>query len=259
MTFDHDQAAAWLQRERDLAARGVKRGRERKPAAQPPGHVLTDLDRRLLHALADHQGSGGIYPTMGRLAELVGRSPRHVRRRLAVLQDAGLVERVAVRELPSDAEWRRRRQQSRGPGRQTSNSYRLGADVRGAPDTAFPEAAAQPPGHDTGDVRPRSVSEASTVSRDTIGAASLEPIEFPVEPPAALQLADDPKQSEIVATLERGFGGVQVEQVYPNQLAGSLAAFHQAADRLDRATCWGSGDVCQPGQRCRRHTRRKPS
>ncbi len=259
MTFDHDQAAAWLQRERDLAARGVKRGRERKPAAQPPGHALTDLDRRLLHALADHQGSGGIYPTMGRLAELVGRSPRHVRRRLAVLHDAGLVERVAVHELPSDAEWRRRRQQSRGPGRQTSNSYRLATDVRGPPDMPNRNAAAQPPGHAQPDVRPRSVSEATTVSRDTIGAASLEPIEFAVEPPAALQLDRDPGQAEIVATLEQGFGGVQVEQVYPNQLAGSLAAFHQAADRLGRETCWSEIDHCRAGYRCRRHTRRKPS
>ena len=42
VTFDHDQAAAWLQRERELA----DRRRKRAPAAQPLGHALGDLDRK---------------------------------------------------------------------------------------------------------------------------------------------------------------------------------------------------------------------
>ena len=38
-------------------------------------------------------------------------------------------------------------------------------------------------------------------------------------------------------------------------LGGDLADFHAAVDQLDRDTCW-TGDRCQAGHRCRRHTRR---
>lgn len=38
-------------------------------------------------------------------------------------------------------------------------------------------------------------------------------------------------------------------------LTGDLADFHAAVDQLDRDTCKGSR--CQPGHRCRRHTRRE--
>ncbi len=267
MTFDRERATAWLQRERELA----DRRRKRAPAAQPLGHALGDLDRRLLDALAAHQGPGGIYPTVGRLADVVGCSRRHARRRLAVLESEGLVERVAVHERPDDPEWARRGRRGQGRGRRTSNSYGLAGGPLGHAPAAAPvdvlgprtstnrESAAQPLGHAPGDVLARSVSEATTVSRDTIGAASLEPIEFAVEPPAALQRGRDPSQAEIMATLEQGFGSAEVEQVYPNQLARTPAAFHQAADRLGRATCWSETDRCQPGYRCRRHTRRKPS
>jgi hypothetical protein len=199
VTVDRERLAAAIERERDLAARGIKRGREpSRPAPTPAPPVLTDLDRRLLDVLAAHQGPGGIYPTVGRLAGVVGCSRRHARRRLAELESAGLVERVAVHERPDDAEWTRRGRPSQGPGRQTSNSYRLtgrplghgppgplghgaGAEVGhvlGPPDMAKTVSAAQPLGHGQGHVLPRTVKEAEAVSKGSPQQLfMLDPIE----------------------------------------------------------------------------------
>jgi DNA-binding transcriptional MocR family regulator len=86
---------------------------------------LLPIDHRILGAMAAHAGPEGICPSLRRMAELVGVTRRHVRRRLAVLESLGLVERVPVFELPDDPEWQRRRRRPSHPGRQTSNSYRL--------------------------------------------------------------------------------------------------------------------------------------
>jgi hypothetical protein len=86
---------------------------------------LQPIDHRILGAMAALQGPEGICPSMRRLAEMVGVSPRHTRRRLVVLEGHGRVERVPVFELDDDPEWQRRRRRSNHPGRQTSNSYRL--------------------------------------------------------------------------------------------------------------------------------------
>jgi hypothetical protein len=118
---------------------------------QPREIDFGDLHRRLLDILAAHDGSAGICPSVPRLAGLVGRTPRHVRRVLAELESAGLIVRVPVFEHDDDLEWKRRGRRSSHPRRQTSNTYRMSGDP---PDMELSTTAGQPPGHAGSDVRP---------------------------------------------------------------------------------------------------------
>jgi DNA-binding transcriptional MocR family regulator len=104
-------------------------------AGKPLGHGadLLPLDHQILGLLAAHDGPAGICPSLARVADKLGVSRRHVRRRLAELEAAGLVERVAVFERDDDPEWQRRGRRPSHPRRQTSNSYRLSGSSEPCP------------------------------------------------------------------------------------------------------------------------------
>jgi DNA-binding transcriptional ArsR family regulator len=242
-------------------------------AGQPPGHGFGELHRRLLDVLAAHDGPAGICPSVPRLAALVGRSRRHVRRVLAELEAAGLVERVPVFERDDDLEWKRRGRRSSHPRRQTSNTYRMSGDP---PDMAFPQAAGQPPGHGRGHVRPG--REGTTPSLEEEGeplprvSSSVTVVEVGRQHPAD-RLNHDPTRAEVLDALAAGLGPVEVLGEWCNDqppgqptyttargrvvdlAGGPLADFHRAVDQLDRDTCLDGG--CRPGRPCRRHRRRR--
>lgn len=102
MTVDHDQLKAWLDRERELAARGGKRRRKR-PAQTPVTRAakLLPVDWRVLERLAGY-GPRGIWPGVPELAAKLGVSDRTVQRSLRRLEAAGRVVAVPVFEHPDD-------------------------------------------------------------------------------------------------------------------------------------------------------------
>jgi hypothetical protein len=244
-------------------------------AAQTPvtQGKLDDLDGRLLDMLAAHHGRSGIHPGVPRLAQLLGVSVRTVQRRLAGLETAGYVRRVAVHEAPDDAEWQRRGHRSSHPGRQTSNTYQLSTLSPGPGDTRQAGTAGQTPvtretvspleeKDQVQPVREGGLGEAPR-ARDPLDVGQQRPLE---------RLDYDPTRGEVLAALEAGLGPVEVLGEWPNdeppdhptyqtargrrlELAGPLADFQAAVDQLDRDTCMDGG--CQPGQPCRRHTRRR--
>jgi hypothetical protein len=282
VTVDRAQLAARIDRERDLAARGVKR----ESAAQTPVSRSTDeLDRRLLAALAAHEGPAGICPRVPRLAALLTVSESTLHRALRRLVDAGQLERLPVFECDDDPEWRRRGHQPSHPRRQTSNSYRLlvtpgsatlnpGSRLTPGPGvTASEEPAAQTPVSQNF-VTPLEGKEGAgggyqRIDEDESALSPAESIEIAIEPPAALQLDHDPSLTEVLATLGRAFGPVQVltgPATYRTargrliDLAASPASdLHQAVDQLQRHTCRrrnGGAERCVPGRPCGRHARR---
>lgn len=260
---------------------------ERKPPGQPPGTPqpafdLLAVDHRLLATLAAHNGPAGICPRIPRLAGLLGVSARYVRQRLAELERAGLVERIPVFERDDDPQWRRRREAGMAgeqPRRQTSNSYRL----RHPPGThTNPVGNAIPAGHPPGtrplltaESVPPLIGKAQAVSghqgstdEDELSLVPPGPVEIDVDPPEALQLAHQPSLAELLATLDAGFGHVQVldgatrPATYRTargrviDLATAPAAdVHRAVDQLDRHTC--RGGPCRNGEPCRRHAPRR--
>jgi MarR family len=147
VTVDHDQLAAWLARERDLAARGVKRGHER-PAQTPvtrPAKLLP-VDWRVLERLAGY-GPRGIWPGVPELAARLGVCRRTVQRSLRRLEAAGRVERVAVFEHPDDDNWTARGRRIRHLGAQATNTYRLAdsGDTSGTSARAVTRRSGGPP------------------------------------------------------------------------------------------------------------------
>jgi hypothetical protein len=241
----------------------------RRPA-QPPGHG--DLDWRILAVLGGY-AEGRAWPTMRTIAGRVHASPRHVRRRLAALEEAGQVERVPVFERTDDAEWQRRGGRPSYPGRQTSNTYWL-RRCPGPPDIGSSNAAAQPPGH----AESMSALESEGTSRGGYqgvdeGELALippGPVEIAVEPPAALQLDRDPGLGEVLDVLGEAFGRVQVlagPATYRTArgrvidlATASAADLHRAVDQLDRHTCRrtnGGQERCTPKEPCGRHARRR--
>jgi hypothetical protein len=295
VTVDRARLAAAIDRERDLAARGVRRGHERP--AQPPGtpasgFELLAIDGRITDLLAAHDGPAGIIPSVPRLAGLLGVSARYVRQRIAAMEAAGLVERVPVFEADDDQEWQRRGRRPSHPRRQTSNTYRLAtprnwrpapaAQFRGPPGTptnlvgkASPQV--NPPELGVPDSPVRSALEGKEGAgggyrgreEDESALSPAEPTEVAIEPPAALQLDHDPGVSEVLATLGGAFGPVQVlagpatYQTARGRIidlaAGPASDLHQAVEQLDRHTCRranGGPERCAPGRPCGRHQRR---
>jgi hypothetical protein len=103
----------------------------------------------------------------------------------------------------------------------------------------------------------------------TTGNEPSEPVEIAVEPPAALQLDHDPSLAEVLGTLGRAFGPVQVlagPATYRTArgrvidlASGPTSDLHQAIDQLQRHTCWrrkGGSERCTPRRPCGRHARR---
>ena len=210
------------------------------------------LDQRLLDTLAAHEGRGGIYPRVPRLAELLGVSDRTVQRHLADLEAAGLVERVPVFERDNDPEWQRRGHSTSHARRQTSNTYRLLVSP-GPGDTEQANVPAQTP------VTPESVSpleekeqpasEEREVSSSRV-SSPLTVVEVGQQHPADL-LDHDPTAGQVLAALAP-LGSVEVvapvawqgrRPVYrahkgarPLPLARDLEDFHAAVDALDQDT-----------------------
>jgi hypothetical protein len=184
-------------------------------AAQPPGHGFGELHRRLLDVLAAHDGPAGICPSVPRLAALVGRSRRHVRRVLAELEAAGLVKRVPVFERDDDLEWKRRGRRSSHPRRQTSNTYRMSGDP---PDMAYPQRPAQPRGHAPGHVRPG--REGTTPSPEEEGeplprvSSSVTVVEVGHQHPDDRWPEGHPTRAELLETLAP-LGPLQVLGEWP--------------------------------------------
>ena len=248
----------------------------------PVSRRTDELDRRLLETLAAHEGPVGICPRVPRLAALLGVSVSTVQRSLRRLESADLVERIPVYETDDDLEWKRRRHRVSHARRQTSNTYRLtpapgvtgfgepAAQTRVSQDFVTPLEGKEPAdGGYHGDI--------DEGDRDLI---PTEPIQIAVEPPEALQLDHNPGLSEIMGTLEQGFGHVQVLEYRRDppleDPTGYLTArgrridlatakpkdLHQALDQLDRHTCRranGGSERCTPDQPCGRHTQRRRS
>jgi DNA-binding transcriptional ArsR family regulator len=236
-------------------------------AGQPPGHGA--LDRRILAVLGGF-GQGRAWPTMRTIAHRVGVSPRHVRRRLAVLEAAGLVERVPVFERTDDAEWQRRGGRPNYPGRQTSNTYRL--PCPGAPDMASSNHAGQPPGHADSMSALESEGGADggyqgTTDEDELALTPPELIEVAVEPPASVLLDHRPDVGEVLDVLGRAFGEVLVLEGPATYLTArgrlidlatcSADDLDLAVEQLQRHTCSHHSGPCQAGHRCLRHSRRR--
>jgi hypothetical protein len=240
----------------------------KRPAQTP---VSRPVDWRLVDTLAAHQGPAGIYPTVPRLADRLHVSVSTVQRALRRLVAAGVVERVAVFELPDDPEWQRRGHRMSHKGRQTSNSYRL-AVTPGPGVTASEEIAAQTP-VSPDFVTPLEGKEPAdggyqgSTDEDEQDLIAPEPVELDLDVPEALQLDHPPDIPEILAVVTGGFGDVQVltgPATYRTArgrlidlATGPTKDLHRAVDQLQRHTCVNG--VCQPGKPCRRHTsRRRP-
>jgi DNA-binding transcriptional ArsR family regulator len=242
----------------------------KRPAHTPVSRSTDELDRRLRETLAAHQGPAGICPTVPRLAGLLGVSVSTVQRSLRRLVAAGLVERVAVHELPDDPEWQRRGHRISHKGRQTSNSYRL-LVTPGPGVTASEGTAGQTP------VSPDFVTPLEGKeqagggyqgSTDEGEAALIPagPVEIDLDVPAALLLAHDPGVTEILGTLGRAFGEVLVLEgpaTYRTARGRVVDLATASADDLDiaveqlrRHTC--NGGHCRDGEPCRRHAPRRP-
>jgi hypothetical protein len=173
----------------------------------PPAKLLP-IDRRLLDLLAAHQGPAGICPTMTRLAGLVGVTRRYVRERLATLEAAGLVERVAVFERDDDLEWKRRRAAGfagERPRRQTSNAYRLTGAATPVP---------TPLG--TGPAAVQQHLPLSTPRNSPNSARSPVPPIEGVSGSSGECRHQGPTRSEVLASLNRAFGPVWVVAEWPN-------------------------------------------
>ena len=197
VTIDHERLAAAIERERDLAGRGVKRGREtpaKTPVTRPK---LLPVDWRLLERLAGY-GPHGIWPAVPELAAKLRTSDRTVQRSLGRLEAASRVERVATFERPDDPEWQRRGRRTSHRNRQTTNSYR----VTGPGDTTIgrisDNAAAQTPV-----TRPES-DESRVTPRTTVSSSSGECRD------------QGPGRSAILTALEQAFGPVRVLAEWPN-------------------------------------------
>jgi DNA-binding Lrp family transcriptional regulator len=241
-----------------------------RPAQTPVARRTDEFDRRLLETLAAHQGPGGIYPTVPRLARLLGVHVSTVQRSLRRLEAAALVERTDVFEDENDLEWKRRDHRISHRGRQTASSYRLvgRGELLPAPgSSAFQEPAAQTPVA-ADSLLPLEGKEPADSgyqgSRDK-GERPPEPIEVSVEPPESALLDRDPGVSEVLGTLGRAFGDLQVLEGPATYLTArrrliDLATcpaddLHQAVDQLERHTCKGA--PCRDGEPCRRHARRR--
>jgi len=251
-------------------------------AAQTPVSRRTeDLDRRLRETLAAHQGPAGICPTVPRLAALLGVSVPTVQRALRRLVASGLVERVAVYELPDDEEWQRRGHRMRHKGRQTSNSYRLTPGLQtldpglrltpGPGVTASRETAAHTP-VSPDFVTPLEGKDEAVRGYQGVdeGARAPEPFEYSIEPPASAQLDHDPDVPEVLAVVAGAFGPVQVlagpatyrtaRGRHLDLATASGKDLHTAVDQLDTHTCRrtkGGSERCSLHQPCGRHTRRR--
>jgi DNA-binding MarR family transcriptional regulator len=162
VTVDHDQLADWLARERDLAARGVKRGHN--TAGQTPvtrAAKLLPVDWRVLERLAGY-GPRGIWPGVPELAARLGVSDRTVQRSLRRLEATGKVEAVPTFAHPDDQNWTARGRRIRYLGEQVSNTYRL-ADPGDAAGTS--SRAVTPPGDTTIDRIPHETPAQTPVTR----------------------------------------------------------------------------------------------
>lgn len=245
--------------------------RGKRPAHTPVSPSTDELDRRLLATLAAHQGPAGICPTVPRLARLLDVSVSTVQRSLRRLVAAGLVERIAVHELPDDLEWQRREHRISHKGRQTSNSYRL-LVTPGPGVTALEETAAQTPVSPDFATPLEGKEQADggyQGSRDEDEASLIPPapVEIDLAVPVALQLDHDPGVSEVLDALGRAFGEVLVLEgpaTYRTARGRLIDLATCSADDLDLAvkqlrghTCING--ACRPDQPCRRHTPRRAS
>jgi MarR family len=290
MTVDRERLTAWLERERELAGRGVTRGHE-SPAQTPVTRTeLLPVDWRLLERLGSY-GPHGIWPAVPELARKLGVSDRTVQRSLARLEAAGRVERVAVFERDEDPEWLKRGRPISHARRQTSNTYRLAVGARlaatphaaceqdGTPRVTGPgdatfdrlsrvSAAHTPvtqPETDSSRVTPGTrVSSSSGACRSCRYRGPPEPIEIPIEPPRSALLDHHPGVSEVLGAIRRRFGEVLVlsgpasyrtaHRRMIDLATESVSDLREAVDQLSRDTCLDGG--CRPRQPCRRHRRR---
>lgn len=198
MTVDHDQLKAWLDRERELAARGGKRRRKR-PAQAPVTRAakLLPVDWRVLERLAGY-GPRGIWPGVPELAAKLGVSDRTVQRSLRRLEAAGRVVAVPVFEHPDDENWTARGRPIRHLGARATNTYRVTGPGDTTIDRISRETAAQTPV-----TRPE--SDNSRVTPGTRVSGSSGECRY-----------QGPTRSEVLASLERAFGPVQVVAEWPN-------------------------------------------
>jgi Helix-turn-helix domain len=245
---------------------------------------LLDVDRRLFDVLAAHDGPAGICPRVPRLAKLLGCSVSTVQRSLRRLEAAGMVETVPVFERDDILEWKRRLAAGftgEQPRRQTSNSYRVlpgpgstpKTEIAGHPPVARPGRAtpergdlSTPPVEERGSEHERHDDDDATGGRFTRVDLTRADVD---------RLDHDPKDaSEILATIQAGFGDASVLEVRRNDGKGPTYAtargrlidletcptgdLHQALDQLDRHAC-STGDRCEGNHRCKRHAPRRRS
>lgn len=151
MPFDRDKVERWLDRERELAARGIRRSQDPNPvsAGKPPGSVgggpgataaLSDVDQAILRVLERDPDA-----PESKMAAAAGVTVRWVRVRLARMEQLGILERIPVFERNDDPNWKARNRRPEFYGQQTSNHYRLRGDPPEVPPGS--PAAKRPSSH----------------------------------------------------------------------------------------------------------------
>jgi hypothetical protein len=148
---DRNKIEAFMARERELAARGIRRSQDPNiiSAGKPPGSVgsgpgataaLSDVDHAILRQLERDPDA-----PESKLAASAGVTVRWVRVRLARMESLGLLERIPVFERDDDPHWKARGRRSQYPGQQSSNHYRLRRDPPEVPPGS--RAAKRPSSH----------------------------------------------------------------------------------------------------------------
>jgi hypothetical protein len=199
---------------------------------------LPELDRRILDLLSLYQTTAGAWPRLRTLAERLGVTRRHVRRRLAALESAGHVARQQTWERGDDPGWAIRGQQSRQPGRQTSNLYVLGPLGHGetrkpssTPRTSLESCPTSKPSTDhkpVGGTTPASGEHVLGVDADVWPAyadyryyrgpgrraptppSRGDPGRMELTVPKSDRLDRDPTTSQILGTIRAGLGDAEV-------------------------------------------------
>jgi DNA-binding transcriptional ArsR family regulator len=242
---------------------------------------LSELDQRILDLLGVYQTAAGAWPRLRTLAERLGVSRRHVRRRLAQLETAGYVTRQTTLERGDDPGWAVRGLDSRAPGRQTSNLYRLDhvlgplghAEMQKTSSTPRTRPESCPTGKPSTDHLPvegQGVAHDGGEDGDVLGvdaevelaaAPAVEPRKVVLDPAQCDTWNHDPTEPELRGVLAAAFGdGAKVEVIpHPTYTTArgrvidletcSVDDMHQALDQLERHTC-SNGDRCVP---CPRH------
>jgi hypothetical protein len=145
MPIDRQRLERWVERERELADRGITRRQDPNlvSAGKPPGSVgggpgataaLSDVDQTILRVL-----EGDPDAPESKMAAKAGVTTRWVRVRLARMEQLGILERVPVFERNDDPNWKRRNRRPEFYGQQTSNHYRLRGDPPEHPPEVPPE------------------------------------------------------------------------------------------------------------------------